>query len=258
MSYLEFTKIKMTKPESLQITKHLDFPWMISFNFLEKTPMYTGWNTERFIAKFPTQRVEHMQHIPFLHTRTDVVKKTIVQSKIVSEEDGFTFAVITYNLVIAKISKKIQNEKPDEFKDVLNMFGPIHIEGSIFSAICKLIKGSGGPYLLIEPGTFAPGSMNRLLRGKMYNHCKRGHIILSTALNWLHFQSVLMDKHTDIDFIDELKIWLGTKSDQLPLSLMELSNEYQKHVDDTFAGKRSKTLQNFLLFLINSLLYQNK
>ena len=186
-----------------------------------------------------------MEHIPFPHTRTDVVKKAIVQSKIVSEEDGFTFAVITYNLVNAKISKKIQNEKPDEFKDVLNMFGPIHIEGSIFSAICKLIEGSGGPYLLIEPGVFAPGSMNRLLRGKMYNHCRRGHIILSTALNWLHFQSVLMDKHTDIDFIDELKIWLGTKSDQLPLSLMELSNQYQKHVDDTFAGKRSKTLQNF-------------
>ena len=39
MSYLEFTQIKMTKPESLQITKHIDFMWMISFNLLENTPM---------------------------------------------------------------------------------------------------------------------------------------------------------------------------------------------------------------------------
>ena len=81
MSYLEFTKIKMTKPELLQITKHLDFTWMISFNLLENTPMWTGWNTGRFIEKCPRQRVEYMQHILFPPTRANVVKETIVQSK---------------------------------------------------------------------------------------------------------------------------------------------------------------------------------
>ena len=39
MSYLEFIEMKMTKAESLQITKYLDFMWMISFNLLENTPM---------------------------------------------------------------------------------------------------------------------------------------------------------------------------------------------------------------------------
>ena len=52
-----------------------------------------------------------------------------------------------------------------------------------------------------------------------------------------------MDTHTDIGFTDELKVSLGTKPDQLLLSLMELSSQYQKHVDDTFAGKRGKTAQ---------------
>ena len=221
MSYLEFTQIKMTKPESLQITKHIAFMWMISFNLLENTPMWTRWITEQFIEKCPRQCVEYRQHIPFPPTRTDVVKETIVQSKRVSEERGSTSAVINYELAIAKIAKKIQNEEPDEFKDVFIMFGAFHIEGSIFSAIGKLIEGSGGPYLLIESGVIAPGSMNRFLKGKMYNHCRRGHIMLSTALHGLHFQSFLMDTHTDIDFTDELKIWLETKSDQLPLSLME-------------------------------------
>ena len=32
MSYLELTKLKITKPESLQSTKHLDFMRIISFN----------------------------------------------------------------------------------------------------------------------------------------------------------------------------------------------------------------------------------
>ena len=121
MSYLEFIEIKMTKAESLQITKHLDFMWMISFNLLENTPMWTSWNTERFIEKCPRQRVEYMQHTPFPPTRVDAVKETIVQSKRVSEECGSTFAVITYNLAIAKIAKKIQNEEPDEFNYVFIM-----------------------------------------------------------------------------------------------------------------------------------------
>ena len=52
-----------------------------------------------------------------------------------------------------------------------------------------------------------------------------------------------METDTDIDFTDELKVWLETKSDQLPLSLMGLSNQYQKYVNDTFAGKRGETAQ---------------
>ena len=154
----------MTKPELLQITKHLDFTWMISFSLLESTPMWTGWNTEQFIEKCPRQCVEYMQQIPFPRTRTDVVKETTVESKGVSEECGSIFAFITYDLAIAKITKKIQNEELDIFKDVFIMLGTFHTEGSIFSAIGKLIEGSGGPYLLIESGASAPGSLNRFLK----------------------------------------------------------------------------------------------
>ena len=80
-----------------------------------------------------------MQHISFPLTRT------ILQSKRVSEECGSTFAVITYDFYIAKIAKKIQNEEPDEFKDVFIMFGAFHIEWTIFSAIGKLIEGLQAP-----------------------------------------------------------------------------------------------------------------
>ena len=57
-----------------------------------------------------------------------------------------------------------------------------------------------------------------------------------------------MDIHTDIDFTDELKVWLERKPDQFPLSLMELSNQYQKYVDGTFTGKRGKTAQFWMAY----------
>ena len=34
----------------------------------------------------------------------------------------------------------------------------------------------------------------------------------------------------------------------MPLSLMELSNQYQKYVDDIFAGKRGKTAQFWMTY----------
>ena len=139
MSYLEFTKIKMTKPESIQITRHLYFSWMISFNLLENTPMWTSWNTEQLIEKCPRQRAEYMHHIPLPSTRTDVVKETTVQSKRVSEECG---SIVTYDLVIAKIAKKIQSEEPDEFKEVFIHFT---LRGAYFLLLVNLLKGLEAP-----------------------------------------------------------------------------------------------------------------
>ena len=138
-------KPKMTKPELLQITKHLDLMWMTSFNLLENTPMWTESNTERFIEKCPRQRVEYMQHIPFPPTRTEAVKKTIVQSNRVSEECGSTFAVITYDLAIAKIAKKIQNEEPDELQDVFLCLMHFTLREAYFLLLVNLLKGMEAP-----------------------------------------------------------------------------------------------------------------
>ena len=121
------------------------------------------------------------------------------------------------------------------------MFGAFHIEGSIFSAISKIIEGSRGSYLVTESGVTAPESVNRFLKGKTYNRCGRSYIILSIALHESHFESFLMDTHTDIDFTDELKVWLGTKSDQLPISRMELSNQYQKQNINSVVQKINST-----------------
>ena len=122
-----------------------------------------------------------------------------------------------------KLQRRSKRE-PVGFEVVFIMFDAFHIKGSIFSAIGKLIQGSGGPYLLIEPGFIALGSMNRFRKGKMYYRCRRSHTILLATLHRLHFQSFLMVTHTDIYFTDGLKVWLETKSDHVPLSPMELPN----------------------------------
>ena len=105
-----------------------------------------------------------MKHIPFQSARTDEVKETTAQSKRFPQEYGFTFAGITYDLPTVKIEEKAQNEEPNKFKDDFIMFGAFYIEASIFSAIDKLVEGSGSPCLLTETGAIVSGSMDRLLK----------------------------------------------------------------------------------------------
>ena len=162
---------------------------MTSFNILENTSECAGWNTERFIQEYPRQRMKHMKHTPFPPTRINVVKETMVQSKNVSGERGFTFAVITCDLVTVKIAKKVQSKEPKEIKEVFIMFGAFHIDGSIFFAIAKLTEGSGGHCLLTESGVIVPGSTNRFLKAKMYDRGRRIHILLSTTSHGLNYTS---------------------------------------------------------------------
>ena len=81
------------------------------------------------------------------------------------------------------------------------MFGSFHIDISYFSSLGRIIKGSGGSYVLTEMEAVAPGSLNIFLKGKMYNRCRRFHILFSTALHALHFQTFMQDEV----FSDELK-----------------------------------------------------
>ena len=40
-----------------------------------------------------------------------------------------------------------------------------------------MIEGPGVPYVLSESNIVAVGSINKFLKGKMYNRCRRGNIL---------------------------------------------------------------------------------
>ena len=72
----------------------------------------------------------------------------MIQSQKVSAECGSKNIIITYDLSIAKIAKQIQCEEYPTFDSISVMFGELHVEQNVFSAIGKIIEGSGVPYIL--------------------------------------------------------------------------------------------------------------
>ena len=92
------------------------------------------------------------------------------------------------------------------------MFGSFHIELSFASSLGKFIEGSGGPYILSECDIVAMGSMNKFLKGDMYNRCRRGNMILAVSMEGLHFERFLNENYLDDKeaFLEELEAYGNT------------------------------------------------
>ena len=124
--------------------------------------MWHGWNSLKEVDINPQQKVFYMQHIKLPPTRNDVVKETLKRSQTVAvEECGEKYALVTYDLAVAKIAKQIQASDSPDFDNVFIMFGSFHTEMSYFGSLGRIIEGSGGPYVLTEVEVVAPGSLNK-------------------------------------------------------------------------------------------------
>ena len=88
-----------------------------------------------------------------------------------------------------------------------------------FTSLGRIIEGSGGPYVLTEMEAVAPGSLNKFLKGKMYNRCRRVNILFSTALHALHFQTFMQDEKFSDELKDELRKCVSDDNDVIAESL---------------------------------------
>ena len=105
------------------------------------------------------------------------------------------------------------------------MFGAFHIMLHVFSSTGKLIEGSGGPYAISEAKIVAAGSTNQFLKGKMYNMCKRGHPLLTTAFRGLRMQRFIEDISENDNVVHELEEF----APQGPVDTKNLSKN-MKHI----------------------------
>ena len=81
---------------------------MISCALLEQTPMWIGWNSLVTKDTLSKQRVEYMENLNLPPTRLDVIVETLKRSQRVAAECGEHYALVTYDLAVAKPALQIQ------------------------------------------------------------------------------------------------------------------------------------------------------
>ena len=69
-----------------------------------------------------------MKPITLPPTRTDVVRKTMIQSQTFFPECRSKYTIITYDLAIGKVAKQIQCEEYPSFNSIFMIFDGFHAE----------------------------------------------------------------------------------------------------------------------------------
>ena len=80
-------------------------------------------------------------------TRLDVVAETLRISQEVASKCDEQYAIVHYDLAVAKPAMQIQQAESPRFDNIFIMFGPFHIEMAYLGALGYLVDGSGGPQI---------------------------------------------------------------------------------------------------------------
>ena len=90
--------------------------------------------------------------------------------------------------------------------------------------------------MLTDMEAIAPGSLNKFLTGKMYNRYRTVHILFSTTVHALHFQTFMQDKKFSDELLkDELRKWVSDDNDVITESLDMIALKYGMYCNVTMS-----------------------
>ena len=136
---------------------------MMNKNLFPKTPLWGGWNTQRYPEPTTKYVVYFMQNIRLPLKRDDVVKEILKRSQAVAKECDDKYAIVIYDLAVVKTARHIKIQNSPEFDERFIGLGQVHTILSPFSSKGKILEGSEAAYLLSETEIIARDSINKFL-----------------------------------------------------------------------------------------------
>ena len=166
------------------------FAWLIcraigSSLEAQKVPSWTGWLSQTSTEK--ESIVEYLAPLNELINENSTVQYILKQSLAASHEVGQEYAIVTFDLAVAKKAYALVWQYYEKFSKVILRMGVFHTICSLFGTLGKMTKGSGLSEIIIESGICANGSLDRVMNGKHFNRAVRIHKLVLEALERLLF-----------------------------------------------------------------------
>ena len=172
------------------------FTWLfcriVGSHFDSQTvPQWSGWLSKTCDVAPIKSVVEYMPPVNASINENTTVQHILETSLTASQEVGQEYAIVTFDLAVAKKAYSLVWQTPS-FSKVIVRMGVFHTTCSIFGSIGKLMRGSGLAEIVIESGVCASGSLEKVLAGKHYNRALRVHKLMNEGL-----ERLLLDKFYD-------------------------------------------------------------
>ena len=210
----------------------------------------------------PQQIVGYVENMGLPPTRLDVAAETLQIAQSVAAECDEPYALVNYDLAIAKPALQMQANESPKHDNVFVCFGAFHIQMAYFGAIVYALEEPGGQQILTDTEVLAPGSLNGFLSGKHYNRCRRLHVLLATAIQKLHFRKFLAEQN-DVPNLLANQLWsiLDQPSTAAIQAIEEteehraLMEQYEEFMNKTRSLEHGKTAQFWMLYIDLDILY---
>ena len=184
--------IKISKVNySFETAEFDNFSWLVCRDIgssleLQKVPSWAGWLSQTSAEKESTvSTVEYMAPLNESINENSTVQYILEQSLAASQEVGQEYAIVTFDLAVAKKAYALVWQYPEKFSKVIVRMGVFHRICSLFGTLGKMMKGSGIAEIIIEFGICASGSLDRVMTGKHFNRALRVHRLVLEALERL-------------------------------------------------------------------------
>lgn len=174
--------------------------------------------------------------------KNSTVQYILEQSLKASSEVGQEYAIVTFDLAVAKKVYALVWQYSEQFSKVIVRMGVFHTICSLFGTVGKMMKGSGFSEIIIESGICASGSLDRVMSGKHFNRALRVHKILFEALERLLLTRFEQDHPRD-ECLSNDTFGMLTDLIETPcketLSKVEQSDEFRNYFEkyDTFKSE---------------------
>lgn len=244
----------LDNPSNLEEYECIDKAWVVSHFLKIKTPMWVGFNAILITDKSKKQKIFYLQPINASPTQKNVVLLTMQRALAVAEECGEKYALVAYDLAIARIAFLIQSTERREFKRLFIHLGDFHTEMSLTKGAGKFIDNCGLTDVLVESDLIGNSSLYSFLTGKSFNRCKRLHTLMSLGLQILEFEMFLDIKkititESDIDYFNKLQ--------ESPLKDMAIDNfdvkqllvDFKNFHEEVLSGVHGKTPQFYAIYI---------
>ena len=253
MDKFDYVHTDVDLPDLTQRARRSDKVWMMGHCLgANDMPMWSGFNAGFHQDALPEQNVYYMPNLDKAPTKDNIVAETMRISKRCAEECGQTYALVTYDLDVAKKAHKILVTDQPEFDDVFIMFGVFHIQICHFRSIGKMIAQTDGSELLIESGVLASISLRRLIECYNFNRCKRLHQMFALAMEILHFRQFLSEYPEKDQVFDELKVFKFSTPMEIDTlcdsdTFRDVYRAYDEYTNRTLEGTHGPTSRFWMM-----------
>ena len=103
-----------------------------------------------------------------------------------------------------------------------------------------------------EGKIIAGGSIKKFLKGKLYNRCRRGNLLLAIAMHGLRLERFIEDMNIpSTNFLQGLENWAVAEDiSEVPSNLQYMVTKYNLYLEETLNGKMGKTEQFWMTKIV--------